>query len=631
MLLLTNPIKNIDMKRIYLSVLITFLGVSLLGQNASVRPFDVTKNHSILRNDFSSDEKNDFKQQNTAAPFTQQSIYDENMIFTTAYDLQSAGSLSNRLIMWDDETMAAVATFGIDFTAFPDRGTAYNYFNGSTWNAIPVSRIESIRSAFPSIAKLGANGEIIVSHHTEGDGGTAVYTRENKGQGIWNEKGTLQNPAEKMVTWPRIASGGDNNNYLYVIGTYQYPNSSGIKNEVYFNRSTNGGETWSGYSYPPLVDVEGLYNYIIKPDSYSIATNGSNVAILFAGLWHDLFYLKSTDNGETWQKKIIWEHPYPSFDYTSTIMTDTLYTVDNSASITIDNNGNVHVAWGVTRVGHWQSGTNYSWTPTVNGIGYWNETMEPIQVNENPHKTMSPEHLEDIGLLIGWCPDVDGDGVVNLSDYEIKNYRSLGAATLPAITINSQGVIAVAFSAINETRESENVYFRDVYVSYYDPQNGWDYVAECLSSSYFHLVEDAFFVTTTPNFADHPVFMFSGDNFPGTAVDGDHSYLDNITYVVRCNNPVSIEETTPQVPILSVYPNPVSGDCVYIDVTAKQTINNGSITLYTVLGQPVLQQIFALQNGKNQIELNTSQLQSGVYFCVFDNNGIKETKRIIIQ
>lgn len=619
------------MKKIAFSILFVCMFFSVYSQNKNIRPIVKSKNSEITKTDLTSIKKTDLTQNPIVAPFKGRFIYDENIIFSTLYDLQSAGSLSNRLIMWDDETMAAVATFGLEATSFSDRGTSYNYFDGNLWDEIPTSRIESIRSAFPSIAKLGTNGEILVSHNTEGSGGTAVYTRENKGEGTWNEKGTLQNPAEKIVTWPRIASSGTNNNYLHLMGAYQFAIDGITKYEVYYNRSTNGGESWSGYTYPPLVDVEGLYNNIIKADSYSIATNGSNVAILFCGIWHDLFYLKSTDNGETWQKKIIWEHPYPSFDYNSTIMTDTLFTVDNSASITIDNDGNVHVAWGITRVGHFQSGTNYNWSSTVGGIGYWNETMNPIASHTNPHKTMSPEHLESLGLLIGWCPDIDGNGVVDLSEYEIQHYRSLGTATLPAITINERGVIAVAFSAINETRESGDTYLRDVYVSYYNPQNGWDCVAECLSNSYLHLTDDAFFVTTTPNFTDMAVFMFSGDGIPGTAVDGNHDYTENYTYVIRCKETISVEEINlPQIQF-SIYPNPVSDNRFFVDITTKQTTNNASITVYNILGQPIIQQLIALQNGKNQIELNTFQLQKGVYFCVLDGNNFKETRKIIIQ
>ncbi|HPR57119.1 MAG TPA: hypothetical protein PK915_01975, partial [Bacteroidales bacterium] len=61
---------------------------------------------------------------------------DETEIIETKYDLQTNTSVGNRMVVWDDGSMAAICTRGVESPAgfaFPDRGTGYNYYNGSTW------------------------------------------------------------------------------------------------------------------------------------------------------------------------------------------------------------------------------------------------------------------------------------------------------------------------------------------------------------------------------------------------------------------------------------------------------------------------------------------------------------------
>ncbi len=57
----------------------------------------------------------------------------ETTIMRTIFDYQTHGNLSNRLVVWEDGTMAAVAARGVEDPAnnFPDRGTVYNFFDGS--------------------------------------------------------------------------------------------------------------------------------------------------------------------------------------------------------------------------------------------------------------------------------------------------------------------------------------------------------------------------------------------------------------------------------------------------------------------------------------------------------------------
>ncbi len=92
---------------------------------------------------------------------------DEEVVGKSFYDLQTNSTVGNRIVAYDDGTMGAVWTFSGE-TAFTDRGTGYNYFDGSDWGDYPTVRLEDDRTGWPSYAAWGENGEINVCHYAGG-------------------------------------------------------------------------------------------------------------------------------------------------------------------------------------------------------------------------------------------------------------------------------------------------------------------------------------------------------------------------------------------------------------------------------------------------------------------------------
>ncbi len=75
----------------------------------------------------------------------------------TWYDLQSNSTMANRIYAFEDGTIATTWTRGMDNPpTCPDRGTGYNYFDGTNWGAYPTERIEDQRTGWPNIAPYGA-------------------------------------------------------------------------------------------------------------------------------------------------------------------------------------------------------------------------------------------------------------------------------------------------------------------------------------------------------------------------------------------------------------------------------------------------------------------------------------------
>ena len=105
---------------------------------------------------------------------------EEEIIGDTRYDDQANASCQNRIYVYDDGTIGATWTRAVNDGSWDDRGTGYNYFDGTTWGTAPTEQIEDEKTGWPSYAPLGENGEIAVAH---GSNGLIMSTRDEKGTG----------------------------------------------------------------------------------------------------------------------------------------------------------------------------------------------------------------------------------------------------------------------------------------------------------------------------------------------------------------------------------------------------------------------------------------------------------------
>ena len=413
----------------------------------------------------------------------------------TTYDLQSNGWCSNRMYQLPNGSVGVVASFSHDFyqTAY-DRGTGYNFYNGEEWQEQPEGRVEDMRTGWPTIAQWGDNGEILISHSP-----LRCWTRQVAGQGEWVYRGELPGapsgyPYYENASWARMATSGDHHNIIHVIADIQYSISSSevVHHQVYY-RSTDA-VNWT-CTYSPLAqDNEETGHY--SADSYNITANGHNVAIIYGdNLQSHVVMYKSTNDGQTWNRTVIWQNPYYGYDWETdpnSIYTDTVYGPANLA-IAIDNNGVAHVAMSTYEYIHSELGSTYTtWHGrSVDGIYYWNDTQTaPIQSeNGNPHDALrlwwpDPENPgyvtihDDPTKWIGFMPIYDdfyfeSDLFFHENDYFYK-MRS-GLSGMPALSIDPMGNIACAYSAPDITRIDDNTgkYYRSIYVSYRNVNEGY--------------------------------------------------------------------------------------------------------------------------------------------------------------
>jgi len=387
----------------------------------------------------------------------------EDEIILTKYDLQSNGSTPyGRFFIYDDGTRGAVTTMGFNPSNWPDRGTGYNYFDGTSWGSEPQARIETVRTGWPQYSALGPNGEYVIAHAATG--GLITSTRTTKGTGAWTA-GTLAaptTPSGLSLSWPRMITSGTDHNTIHVIAitnpsTILY---QGLNGALAYSRSTDGGATWDKHNV--VLDGMGSADYWgFGSDTYSwIAPQGDNLAFIVSSPMEDFFVMKSTDGGDTWEKTIIWEHPYPHWNGATAV--DTFYCPDGSAHGVFDNNGVLHIAFGIFRAINSSTAGSYNFFRGYDGIGYWNENLPTWTggtVTEQSN-CLKPETLDQQGSLVGYCQDLNGNGeldVVGVSNYQV------GMSSHPQLVCDANNNLYLLYSGIKEGSDNGTLNYRHIW------------------------------------------------------------------------------------------------------------------------------------------------------------------------
>ncbi len=141
-----------------------------------------------------------------------------------------------------------------------------------------------------------------------------ISTRPNKGTGLWNFQ-TYPGPAgQSYILWNRVMTSGENYDRVHLLAltlptTHGGTPYEGIDGALLYSLSTDGGSNWEMQNeiLPGMTasDYTGF-----EADNYAFAeSKGDVVAFVVGGPWYDLFLMKSTDGGESFEKTIIWQHP----------------------------------------------------------------------------------------------------------------------------------------------------------------------------------------------------------------------------------------------------------------------------------------------------------------------------------
>ena len=229
--------------------------------------------------------------------------FEEFEAMVTNYDLQSNSSLGNRIATWRDGSAA--------FTATWDHSNNTSFPDrGTGYNFYhPETGMGEEPEARQEPMKSGwpsiapCGDGEMLASHATG---VNLYYRPTRNEGTWE---LLKNFPDG--TWPRVVCSGPNDEYIHIIFANQISVGDGYDNHVYYVRSTDRGQTWSEVIDFPGIDNtnDGEYRNQLSADDYVMAANGNNVAVMFSSYTTEVFYMISHDNGETWERQII--APFP--------------------------------------------------------------------------------------------------------------------------------------------------------------------------------------------------------------------------------------------------------------------------------------------------------------------------------
>ena len=584
--------------------------------------------------------------------------FEEGVAMETYYDLQSNGYVSNRMYQKANGDVAVVTTMSREqnLTA-SDRGTGYNFIAGgnmSNLGDIPEVREEAnatgadVRTGWPSIAPYGAEGEILVNHSS----GLNYWIREKAGQGQWDGPYSIPNPEGLeypfSLSWPRVATSGANNDVIHVVCASQHQVSTDVMvNAQFYCRSTDG-QNWE-VAYSPLEETDEHIN-IYSADDYSIATNGDVVAICYTSVFYGhALVMKSTDNGQTWERIVVWENPYIGdweTDENTITPEETPAQTPVHSTVAVGPDGTVHVAFSVATYAHTELGNTFSYYygRTADGIAYWNDTRAALTNlrlwEDDPENEGYVLHSMDSVNFCGWLPfysniaDFNNDAVYKNDDYIYQFYGSCSG--FPALSVDPEGNLALAYSTPDTERElfDNTAYYRSTVMSYKAAnEEGWHVAVEHVFEDFMHMVDESMFVNAAPSVTRQGEFWFSyvADNVPGLAWGSGASQSspeNNQCYVFKISSefiPVGTEEIIARDVVYNVYPNPASD---YIFVSSSMDAD-ATVTFTNLAGQTVKVVNTNLTTGDNSVSIN--DLNSGVYFCTVSANGYSHTTKVVVK
>jgi len=338
---------------------------------------------------------------------------------STWYDLQTNYAMPHRLLVHDNGSVSATwTTSPNDVAGFPGRGAGYNYRTPEgKWLKSDSTGVEkTVRSGWPNIGRLRNGTEFIIAHDAS-TGGFAMTKNSALGTRPSTVTKILEEAPYKPI-WARTANDGDTIHLIHsysdsqAVGEKRAPTRNGVFAPMVYCRSIDGGVTWDK-KHIMLPDYDSTLTNNGGADQYSIDARGKTVAIVNADKFQGVILWKSTDGGATFTRIIADTFKYAPYN-SKKLMLDTPFTNDGTCDVMIDPNGDVHVFWGVARVGDDDTTDEfYSDFFGTMGIGYFNE------------KSGQSKFIAGSAAF-----DRDGDGGVSL---QAATLRGLESGQLPTV------------------------------------------------------------------------------------------------------------------------------------------------------------------------------------------------------
>ena len=624
------------MKRLFLFAIMILCGMAVMAQympakvSRSVKLTDVRDTPAI-------DNQCQFFNTGNAVVNTK-AVMDDNLGVSTVYDMQSNNSPSERVVCWPDGTVAA-AWIKSDVSGYADRGTGYNYYNGTTWGAAPAARIETLKTGWPNLCIWNGNGEIVVAHNSTST--LIKSSRTTKGTGAWTQTTGPTGPIGSAGTalsllWPRAITSGPNHQYLHVIcltmpvgnGGITY---KGLDGALLYYRSLDGGTTWDKQAIQ-IADLDSLHYNGFGGDDYSwIEPHGDTIAFLQGAVYNGTFLMKSFDNGNTWTKQDVLPNYYGK--KTTTQIIPPIYGCDGTMAGAMDKNGVFHVAIG--RMCQYQDASGSYWRPGTDGVVYWKSTEPHLDTAMMANLDSIDAHHKLIGYV---AADAAGDSIVGFPYYK-------GAlCNFPSVNIDKWNNIYFLWRGLTVGTPDPTPYnYSHVWGRAWF--NGHSVMSPMVdfNSDFLYIFQEFAYPEVSKTIKNNSKLLLVAQTSsqPGSNVAAGTTYppvpVHEVSFAFReILTSAFIAADVPSSPAVSKnyvgqnFPNPVKGTTSFlVNIDKPSTV---MVEVSNIMGQKVMTfDKGAVGAGSQRYTIDCNQLSSGIYFYTVKINGESYTHKMIVE
>lgn len=548
------------------------------------------------------------------------------VIGDTYFDTQTynSGNLMNRVIAFSDGTIGT-SWMHVGETGTPDRGTAYGYFDGIQWSNQQPHLGNDLKTGFPSYAAWGPTGEIIAHYkYIAGDGPIKLLRREVKGEGDWQESVLLPPAGNHSLVWHSMMTSGANHEFIHMLALVYDDPLLGQDDALLYYRSSDGGVTWDING----VIIDGLsanYYPSISSLKYSWAQPvGNTIAFTFGFDEFDGLVFKSNDNGDTWQKMVVYDSPFNPLDVPTDI--ENYGCGDGTSAIALDSQGKAHVVFG--RMLRSRANSTWYYSPLGSeGLIYWNESMPTLDSTVVSSYTL--DNLAAAGNLVGWItPDTVTVTIVNgQPDYGV------GLTSQPQLSIDANDDLLLVYSAISPETKLENMYYRHLY--YTRSSNGGSVWMDPmpLNDDIEYVYSECVYPALVPRYDSKLQVLFQEDFTPGTGAGlglGEQNYMDFLELLLysvgntEWDKPASFE-------VSQNYPNPALNS-TQVAIRLQNASDDVSLRITDVVGKNLIARGHIKMNaGVNTLTIDVTTLQPGIYYYTLNDNTQQVTKKMVVQ
>lgn len=526
---------------------------------------------------------------------------------------------------------------------------------GTTWDSsyyADQTNLGSKRFRYPSGAILNGNGNTTLANAVTVS--TGPYTSGSTWDGYYANYQNMANGATQNTnvitagvnSFPRVDIQTNTDSTVWVTGgLYQNDDGTTALAQMYRGCTLMKGKwdgttvTWSMDSIKPTFHTasDGTADTYTQAH-LAFSPNGQIGYCVFFGVaggetdphkrgFQPLTY-KTTDGGTTWTM-------LPSFDFsTIQVVNDHLIAAtDNQAhpwfsqqqgsDVVVDNNGQLHIVCTIeSGSSNDEDSLGYTWTLTGQNGTTARHYIYDVHTTTNSWDAVLVDSLmtttsDNTTIFV----DGSNGGAAYATDARIQISSNTSRDHLFYLWVDSDPLALQAENALP-----------DLYGKAVDLTTGmWTARKQFTTSQdfYFHYVSNVTLVNGT-TYSVPVTNSIDRNGAHDLATTFDHYYNCGIDFMQsEFSLNIGIAENTAAFGSVAAYPNPAT-DLLNLNLDLVKS-GNVNITMTNTLGQNVMVENRGLNAGKNNVQLNTSNLPAGVYFVNVTAEGSTKTIRVVVQ